>query len=121
MLNPIELYKISNEVNNLKGNKVLGGWEGFSVYTNKEPLEPDQYQAYFIRHLYNKLPTVIKKNIHSTEDYKNLIMNSVPDIIVYDNNPMNFDGIDVDNITNKNYNIVYQDKSVRIYQNKGLN
>jgi hypothetical protein len=94
MFNPITMNSFLNEVNKLDGKSILSGWEGYSVYSDKIPIAPDQYQGFFLQDVYSSVPEVLKKTMLTREDYRNIITNRNADIIIYEpGNPVHLKGM----------------------------
>jgi hypothetical protein len=94
MFNPLQLKSLLSEVNTIKGTYILSGWEGYSVYSDKVPLAPDQYQSFYLNDLYSSVPSELEKMMLTGKDYRELIRSGKPDIIVYEpDNPVHLKGM----------------------------
>ena len=97
MFNPIQLNSLLSKVNSLDGKYLLAGWEGYSVYSNKIPVAPDQYQSFYLQDYYDSVPENLRKMMMTDEDYKELIRNGTADIIVHEpGNPIHLKGFKED-------------------------
>ncbi len=113
MMNPLQLYSFEKQINGLNGNTVLSSWEGYSIFSEKQPLLKDQYGSAFI-YKYVDERDIKKYKISRDNDYISLINERVPDIIIYDhNNSAHLDSML--NIINRNYKRKFSYKSVEVY------
>jgi len=84
MFNPVQLNSLLSKVNELDGKNILSGWEGYSIYSNKIPVAPDQYQSFYLQDYYNSVPENLRKIMMTGKDYEELIRNGKADIIVHE-------------------------------------
>lgn len=113
-LNPIQLLELNRNINEINGETILSSWEGYSVFSGKESLMKEYYVSAFLeRSNYKREGIVIK----TTRDYKKLINEKYPDIIVYDTqNPSHLEGSLSDIETN--YDIKKNYCFLKIYSRK---
>ncbi len=92
-INVIEMYRLEEIIGNIPGKTVLSSWEGYSICSGKEPLMKGCYISSFLRQYMT--PEEMKRHkISSYDDFKNQILNEIPDIIVYDTiNPAHLKGM----------------------------
>jgi hypothetical protein len=81
---PKTLYNVSSIIYNLDSKTVLSSWEGFSFYSNKQPIFQDGYITSFLVNIDVPMDKRIKEKIITRDKYENLIENKIPDLIVYD-------------------------------------
>jgi hypothetical protein len=114
MINPVQLNEFISKVNKIEGNSILSSWEGFSVYSEKHPLVPENYQGLFLNNIYDSLPLILRKNLTRDVDYNNMILSGIPDILVYEKeNPMHF--AKVPEIIELKYEPRFIDHSITVY------
>lgn len=93
VLNTFEMNNLREIINNTPGKTILSSWEGYSIYSNKEPLMADQYISSFLRE-YMPEGEIKRHNLSTYNDFRILIMKDKPDIIVYDTiNPSHLKGL----------------------------
>ena len=93
VLNTFGMNKLRETINNIPGKTILSSWEGYSIYSNKEPLMADQYISSFLRE-YLPEEEIKHHNLSTYNDFRILIMEDKPDIIVYDMvNPSHLKGL----------------------------
>lgn len=117
MINPVQLCDFVSKIDKLDAKNILSSWEGYSIYSRKEPLLPGNYQGLFLNDMYDSLSLKLRKNLKRDIDYRNLILAGIPDILVYENkNPMHFtkvvEAIEV------NYEPNFTEYSITVYTRK---
>ena len=113
LMNPIQMRTFEQKVNSLNGITILSSWEGYSIFSDKLPILKEQYGAAFISKYIDE-KDLMKYNIAHKKKYENLIINSTPDIIVYDNsNSSHLDSLS--NLINTNYKKAFEYKSVEVF------
>jgi hypothetical protein len=94
VFNPLQMYSLINRVNALEGDRILSSWEGYSVYSKKEPLLKEGYVSAYIN-MYVSYEKGEKYGVIYRSRYEDLIKQRVPDVIVYDpNNLANIEGFE---------------------------
>ncbi len=114
-MNPVQLYYFEQKVNSLNGQTVLSSWVGYSVFSDKQPILKDQYvPAYISKYLTDA--EMCKFGVTTKNQYRNLILEKLPDIIIYDRSiiPSNTEGLE--EIISSNYHKVFEYKSVSVFQ-----
>ena len=113
-LNPVQILDLSWQIDKIKGETILSSWEGYVIYTHKKVLLPNSYMSVFYNDIVNEMGYSDRKNVSKKEDYKNLILNKIPDIIVINNsNPFILD--EMLPLIQKNYQIFTTYKGIDIY------
>jgi hypothetical protein len=113
-LNPVQIAELSRRIDKIKGDTILSSWEGYVIYTHKKVLLPNSYMSVFYNDIVNEMGYSDRKNVSIKEDYKNLILNKIPDIIVINNsNPFILD--EMLTLIQKNYQIYTTYKGIDIY------
>jgi len=115
-LNPLELFDFNQKINALNGKTILSSWEGLSVFSSKETLFKDNYAITFVNE-YIDSTTKDKYNLITNEDYKKLIYQSKPDIIIFDNsNAAHLS--ELDDIIRVGYNITFTYNDIDVFERK---
>ncbi len=92
-VNVIDMYRLKEIIANISGKTVLSSWEGYSICSGDEPLMQGCYISSFLREYMTPDEMKLHK-ISSYDDFKNQILNEIPDIIVYDTvNPAHLKGM----------------------------
>lgn len=113
LMNPVQLMDFEKRINSLSGRNILSSWEGYSFFSEKQPIYIDQYGSVFISQYLDK-ETIKKYNIAVRDDFKTMLENKIPDIVVYDNsNSAQLDGLK--EIINHKYRKSFDYKSVEVY------
>ncbi|MEO8512185.1 MAG: hypothetical protein ABI543_01365 [Ignavibacteria bacterium] len=114
--NPVELSYFVNELNGLKGKTVLSSWEGLTAFSNKETIYKENYAVSYIYDFIDP-DTKNKYGLISTIDYRRLVTESIPDIIVLDATDNAFlSGMET--IIESNYRISFVYKFITVYSKK---
>ena len=82
-VNAFEMYELRKIIEGIPGASILSSWEGYSIYSTKNPLMTECYVSSFLRE-YMSDDEMIRHNISTYNDFRKLIQNKIPDIIVYD-------------------------------------
>ena len=114
--NPVQFYSYNAKMSTLKGRTLLTSWEGYGVFSTKITLLKENYGSSF----FNEIDvfdesTKTKYHLILKDEYKKLIINKTPDIIVYDTvNPAHLEGMK--EIIEKNYSKSFIFNSAIIYE-----
>jgi hypothetical protein len=113
-LNLIQLTDIEERINSMQGLNILSSWEGYSIFSKKIPLMRQYYGSAFIDE-YISTAERIKYRIAPKSEYEDLIMNRIPDIIVYDSsNNAHLGGLE--KLIKHNYVQYFEYKTIVVYQ-----
>lgn len=83
VVNTFEMFEIRKIINDIKGKSILSSWEGYSIYSTKVPLMTGDYISSFLRD-YMPEEKMKKYNVSAYNDFRSIIQNRIPDIVVYD-------------------------------------
>jgi len=114
VLNTFEMITLRETINSTPGKTILSSWVGYSIYSNKEPLMADQYVSSFLRE-YMSQDEVKHHNVSTYNDFRILILEDKPDIIVYDSvNPSHLKGLQY--LIKNRYSVQAEYKNVIVYR-----
>lgn len=116
--NVFQLNNIVKVINSVPGITAITSWEGYTIYSNKSTLLRDNYISNFFDIRVDE-KTKLKYRITFPGDYKKLIDNRIPDIIIYDeHDPAHL--LDLKESIVYNYSLLVSLENILIYAKHDL-
>jgi hypothetical protein len=113
-ISPLELHSFVQSLDSIKGKTVMSSWEGLSLFSDKQTVFKDNYAiSYVSDYLDDKVKA--KYKLVTRSDYKMMVNNAYPDLIVFDNdNASHLWGMEAE--IRQNYKIAFTYKSIVVYK-----
>jgi hypothetical protein len=83
MPNVIELNNMIKIINSVPGKTTITSWEGYTVYSDKKTIFEDNYISNFFDYNLDEKKK-LSYRLNFPVDYRKLIENKIPDVIIYD-------------------------------------
>lgn len=115
-MNPVQLIEFTGEINKLQGNSVVASWEGLTAFTDKKTLFKENYAVSYVNDVVND-ETKKRFNLITKSDYRFLISEKIPDLVVFDNSNGAHLSESLDIILDR-YKVIYESNNVLILDRK---